>query len=47
MHDQPEPTEEEQELNQTERGNEEESQRYPSHAQPDAPDTAGEDSAEE
>lgn len=37
MHDNPEPTEEEQEQAQTERGNEEESMRYPSDAQPDPP----------
>ena len=42
MHDNPEPTEEEQELNQTERGNEEESQRYPSPGQPDSPEDASE-----
>jgi diacylglycerol kinase family enzyme len=40
MHDQPEPTEEEHEQAPTERGNEEESMRYPSHGQPDAPDSA-------
>jgi len=42
MHDNPEPTEEEQEQAQTERGNEEESMRYPSDAQPDPPDDAEE-----
>lgn len=42
MHDNPEPTEREQELAQTERQNEEESQRYPSEGQPDAPDDAEE-----
>jgi diacylglycerol kinase family enzyme len=42
MHDNPEATEEEQELAQTERQNEEESQRYPSEGQPDAPDDASE-----
>jgi diacylglycerol kinase family enzyme len=38
MHDNPEPTEREQELAQTDRQNEEESQRYPSEGQPDPPD---------
>jgi diacylglycerol kinase family enzyme len=42
MHDNPEATEREQELAQTERQNEEESQRYPSEGQPDAPDDASE-----
>jgi diacylglycerol kinase family enzyme len=42
MHDNPEATEEEQELAQTERLNEEEAQRYPSEGQPDAPDDASE-----
>jgi diacylglycerol kinase family enzyme len=42
VHDNPEATEEEQELAQTERQNEEESQRYPSEGQPDAPDDAEE-----
>jgi len=42
MHDNPEPTEREQELAQTDRQNEEESQRYPSEGQPDAPDDAEE-----
>src|SRR3954451_14634189 len=40
MHDNPEPTEREQELAQTDRQNEEESQRYPSEGQPDSPDDA-------
>ena len=48
MHDNPEATEEEQEqATQTERGNEEESMRYPSPGQPDAPDDASEQRAEE
>ena len=42
MHDNPEATEEEQELAQTERQNEEESQRYPSQGQPDSPEDASE-----
>jgi diacylglycerol kinase family enzyme len=42
MHDNPEATEREQELAQTDRQNEEESQRYPSEGQPDAPDDAEE-----
>ena len=42
MHDNPEPTEREQELAQTDRQNEEESQRYPSEGQPDPPDDAEE-----
>jgi hypothetical protein len=42
MHDNPEPTEEEQEEAQTERGNEEESMRYPSEGQPGPPDDAEE-----
>jgi hypothetical protein len=37
MHDNPEPTEREQELANTDRQNEEEAARYPSDAQPDAP----------
>ena len=40
MHDNPEATEREQEQAQTERQNEEESMRYPSEEQPDAPDDA-------
>jgi len=42
MHDNPEATEDEQEQAQTERQNEEESMRYPSEGQPDAPDDASE-----
>jgi diacylglycerol kinase family enzyme len=42
MHDNPEPTEEEQEEAQSGRLDEEESMRYPSDAQPDAPDDASE-----
>jgi diacylglycerol kinase family enzyme len=42
MHDNPEPTEEEQEEAQGRRLDEEESMRYPSDAQPDAPDDASE-----
>ena len=42
MHDNPRATEEEQEQAQTERQNEEESMRYPSEGQPDAPDDAEE-----
>jgi hypothetical protein len=42
MHDNPEPTEQEQELAQTERGNEEEAQRYPSPGQPESPEDAEE-----
>ena len=42
MHDNPEPTEEEQEQAQSGRLDEEESMRYPSDAQPDAPDDASE-----
>jgi diacylglycerol kinase family enzyme len=42
VHDNPEATEEEQELHQTERGNEEEAQRYPSPGQPDSPEDAEE-----
>jgi diacylglycerol kinase family enzyme len=45
VHDNPEATEREQELAQTDRQNEEESQRYPSEGQPDPPD-GGEDAAE-
>jgi len=37
MHDNPRATEEEQEQAQTDRQDEEESMRYPSDAQPDAP----------
>ena len=40
MHDNPEATEDEQEQAQTERQNEEDSMRYPSEGQPDAPDDA-------
>lgn len=47
MHDNPRATEDEQEQAQTERGNEEESMRYPSEGQPDAPDDAQRDRAEE
>jgi diacylglycerol kinase family enzyme len=46
VHDNPEATEDEQEQAQTDRLNDEESMRYPSEGQPDAPDDA-EDSAEE
>jgi diacylglycerol kinase family enzyme len=42
MHDNPEPTEEEEELAQTDRQNEEEAQRYPSTGQPDSPEDASE-----
>jgi diacylglycerol kinase family enzyme len=42
MHDNPEATEDEQELAQTDRQNEEESMRYPSQGQPDPPDDAEE-----
>lgn len=42
MHDNPEPTEEEQELAQTDRQEEEESMRYPSGGNPDTPDDAAE-----
>jgi diacylglycerol kinase family enzyme len=42
MHDNPEPTEEEQEQSRSGRLDEEESMRYPSEAQPDAPDDASE-----
>jgi diacylglycerol kinase family enzyme len=42
VHDNPEPTEQEQEQAQTGRQNEEESMRYPSEGQPDAPDDAEE-----
>ena len=42
MHDNPEPSEEEQEESQSGRLDEEESMRYPSEAQPDAPDDAAE-----
>lgn len=47
MHDNPRATEEEQEQAQTDRQNEEESMRYPSDAQPDAPDDARDERAEE
>ena len=46
MHDNPRATEEEQEQAQTERQNEEVSMRYPSDAQPDAPDDGSEERAE-
>jgi len=46
MHDNPRATEEEQEQAQTERQNEEESMRYPSDAQPDAPDDGSDERAE-
>ncbi len=42
MHDNPEATEHEQEQAQTDRYDEEESMRYPSHAQPDPPEDAEE-----
>jgi diacylglycerol kinase family enzyme len=42
VHDNPEATEREQEEAQTDRQNEEESMRYPSEGQPDAPDDAAE-----
>lgn len=42
MHDNPEPTEEEQELAQTDRQEEEESMRYPSEGNPEAPGDASE-----
>ena len=42
MHDNPEATEHEQEQAQTDRYDEEESMRYPSEGQPDAPDDAEE-----
>jgi hypothetical protein len=38
MHDQPEPTEEEQEQATEERGSDEEAQRYPAHDDPPSPD---------
>ena len=43
MHDQPEPTDAEDELASTERQHEEESMRYPGH---EAPDEAAEDDSE-
>lgn len=47
VHDNPEATEDEQEQAQTGRYDEEESMRYPSEGQPDAPDSADEQRAEE
>jgi diacylglycerol kinase family enzyme len=47
VHDNPEATEDEQEQAQTDRYDDEESMRYPSEGQPDAPDSADEPRAEE